>query len=1058
MKRKSLILFGYILTAMLIIGLVAVFALPLLKWHRLPETPMDIWVVDKTVPNPDRREHNGLFWILENKKMVNKQTGQAFHPQTDYYGFFPIDAEHYVTKELPTETQYPDLIYLADTYGVYKDDYLSTNVAGTRSELMYGGLSGNEFASIQANLGGGNTIVGEFNTASSPTNIANRQQLGQVFHGTWTGWSGRYFKDLTQGVEVPIWAIEDYEAQTDQKWNFTGEGMILVSDDTRIVVLQNGKEIGKDDIYLFFESAYQTEFGIENDIPYDYWFEWTLPDASAEIIASFHLDLTETGKAALEELGLPETFPAIVRSKNTQYTSYYFAGDFADSNSVGNWSHFSGYATWKKWFTFGTKGDNSTFYWRCYVPLMGKILDDSKLQQNKTNNDAPFTELSYTVRANGTQFELLRNGQWERFFSKGVNIGASTPGNWFTQFSHDEGMYLRWFKLIAEMNANTIRVYTLMSPQFYQALEHYNKSHSEAPLWLYQEVWPDENPPSGEYLNEEYNLAYQAEIKNVIDAIHGQANIPARIGRAYGIYTSDVSSYVVGYLVGRELEPEEVIQTNEENPNFSYSGEYLYCEDSASPTEAWLAQSCDYLLTYEASEYGWQHMVGVVSWPTLDPREHDSEWNIAGNKMLEYNDKVSVDINHISTNSNLKTGFFGAYHIYPNYPDFMNHEASYAEYQDSEGVFRYGGYLREFIAGHTKYPALVAEFGLATGMGNAHSNPDGYNHGGLTETEQGQGIVRMMKAIQQEGYTGGLIFEWSDEWAKKTWTTEPYIIPFERNVIWHSAVDPEQNYGILSVESTETKSEPYAIKGNGPIGTISLTADETYLWIEVDLTRKIDFSKETMVIGLDTYNRKNGNLNYGNQRSEQAPSGMEFVIQINGQEQAQLLAKSGYNVTKGGYASQDISENGTYETMSTLINKERITKSGEVIPAIYTDESRLRYGSLEKNSYSNWIIDGNRIQLRLPWNRINFTDPSNMRVLDDIRSIPTPQKDELATTITDGILVSGIVVDRETNWTTGKIGTANDQPFRWNNWDVPAYQEREKDSYAIIGEYFSTIK
>lgn len=42
-----------------------------------------------------------------------------------------------------------------------------------------------------------------------------------------------------------------------------------------------------------------------------------------------------------------------------------------------------------------------------------------------------------------------------------------------------------------------------------------------------------------------------------------------------------------------------------------------------------------------------------------------------------------------------------------------------------------GGYLQEFIAGHQKYPAIVAEFGLATGSGNAHENPDGYHHGGL---------------------------------------------------------------------------------------------------------------------------------------------------------------------------------------------------------------------------------------------------------------------------------------------------------------------------------------
>lgn len=78
--------------------------------------------------------------------------------------------------------------------------------------------------------------------------------------------------------------------------------------------------------------------------------------------------------------------------------------------------------------------------------------------------------------------------------------------------------------------------------------------------------------------------------------------------------------------------------------------------------------SCDYVLQYQEDTYAWQHPVGIVSWPTLDPTEHDSEWNESGDKSKQYNDKVAVDINHILTKEKLQAGFFGAYHIYPNYP------------------------------------------------------------------------------------------------------------------------------------------------------------------------------------------------------------------------------------------------------------------------------------------------------------------------------------------------------------------------------------------------------
>ena len=35
----------------------------------------------------------------------------------------------------------------------------------------------------------------------------------------------------------------------------------------------------------------------------------------------------------------------------------------------------------------------------------------------------------------------------------------------------------------------------------------------------------------------------------------------------------------------------------------------------------------------------------------------------------------------------------------------------------------------------------------------------------------------MMSAIKQEGYAGGMVFEWADEWFKFTWNTLPLEVP-----------------------------------------------------------------------------------------------------------------------------------------------------------------------------------------------------------------------------------------------------------------------------------------
>lgn len=657
-------------------------------------------------------------------------------------------------------------------------------------------------------------------------------------------------------------------------------------------------------------------------------------------------------------------------------------------------------------------------------------------------------------KAEGSSFYVWDGAKWEPVFIKGVNIGAALPGRWFTEFPEDEETYLDWLEKIGRMNANCVRVYTLLPPAFYRALFYYNLMHPEAPLWLFQELWPEEHPPGENYLDPGYTEGYFKEIRWGVDAIHGRARIPERRGRAWGVYDTDVSRYLMGYLVGRELEPEEVISTNKKNPGFSFKGQYLAATPEASPSEAWLAMSCDFAVAYEEKEYGVQHPVGIVSWPTLDPIEHDSEWNEWGRKELEFNDKVSININNMSTSGKLKAGFFGAYHIYPNYPDFMNNEEKYDLYRDEEGRLRYGGYLREFMDVHRKYPALVAEFGLATGMGTAHHSPDGYHHGGLSEEEQGRGIVRMMKAIKREGYAGGIVFEWLDEWAKKTWTTEPFMIPYERHVLWHNVIDPEQNYGLYAMETKGPKDFEATTKAGGIIRELRVAYDGSFLYLDIDLNRDFRFGEHKLLIGLDTYDRKRGEFRFAPGIEVKAPTGLEFVIEISPEKKARILVNPGYNTAQGKFSSKTSFE-GEFQEMRPLINKERVTRQGKRIPARYEDASALRYGSFASNSHNHWYWEGNRLKIRIPWGRINVTDPSSLRVLDDQRSFSTLERDQLRTIRTDGIAVHALLYDPEHRKVLDVLSTK--EPYAWKGWEKPDYQARLKKSYYIVARFFDNV-
>ena len=271
------------------------------------------------------------------------------------------------------------------------------------------------------------------------------------------------------------------------------------------------------------------------------------------------------------------------------------------------------------------------------------------------------------------------------------------------------------------MNLNTLRVYTLLPPSFYRAFELFNKNHREDPLYLIQEIWPEEHPPGENYLNPAYDRAYEEEIRLTVDALHGRAQVEPRTGRAWGEYTADISPWLMAWLVGRELEPDEVLTTNALNPAYTYKGNWLSAPEGPA-TESWLASACDLTITHEWERYGSSRPVGIVSWPILDKLSHPVEWT---DPALEgrppANDKAVVDIERILLEDSSFGGFFGGYHIYPNYPDFMNNQSSYASYTDQEGTFRYGGYLQEFMASHTKYPAIIAEYGISTSAATAQS-------------------------------------------------------------------------------------------------------------------------------------------------------------------------------------------------------------------------------------------------------------------------------------------------------------------------------------------------
>ncbi len=662
-------------------------------------------------------------------------------------------------------------------------------------------------------------------------------------------------------------------------------------------------------------------------------------------------------------------------------------------------------------------------------------------------------------RVEGKDF-LVRNlaGDFEPFFVKGVDIGAAKPGYWPGEFGVTQEDYTRWFQLIGQMHANTIRVYVLQMPAFYDALLAYNLT-AKTPLYLMQGIYMNEELIStylDAYCNDgELVKSFYNDLKNTIDIVHGNATVEKLPGNAGGMYTSDISSYVIGYLPGIEFSADFILGTNEKNPDkMSFSGTYVYTEN-ASPFEVFLAESQEYMIAYEMEHYDVQRPIAITNWVTADPLKHPGE----PNPSME--DAVSVDVEHIKATASYTAGFFASYHVYPYYPDMMSYDPAYVS---GENPNPYRAYLTELNAYHTM-PVLIAEFGIPTSRGKTHENAvTGFDQGNVEETAQGNMLVSMMQDIRDVGCMGGLIFSWQDEWFKRTWNTTDQE-EVERRPYWFSVESPEKSFGLLAFDPGVTTA--VLIDGNAnewsPSDVVtetgdlrlSVKSDEAYLYFMIDLG-SLRFGQDSVYIAADTIPNQ-GNLSYEGIPFAQAA---DFLISINTEANSIMLVDPYYDVFQYQYsvqrqlvdpiAHQAGKNSGTFVPLYAAMNRKIVLPgTEEVIPFSKFDAGALTYGisdpsSPRFNSLADFYSSGNIVELRIPWLLFNVRDPGTKNIIADWN----------VTGAVTGQHIDGFSFVVFSGQATGTVSFGK---YVWESWNLPTYHERLKKSYAIVQACYASI-
>lgn len=677
----------------------------------------------------------------------------------------------------------------------------------------------------------------------------------------------------------------------------------------------------------------------------------------------------------------------------------------------------------------------------------------------------------YFAKSEGETLYLDRGSGFEEFELKGVNLGLGKPGHYATELAITKEEYLRWFRQIKDLGANVIRTYTLAGPDFYEAFYEFNRNNPD-PLYLIHGVWVDDYLINSSYsaLDEEFYEPFFRDCKKTVDVVHGRHKEQGENSVLPRFYRWDVSPWVCGYILGVEWEGTLVTYTDQSFPQREQlDGEYFYTED-ASNFEIFLASAGEKTAAYETRKYGAQRMIAFSNWPTTDPLTYPQ-------KLTEYYTKsAQINVEHIHWKEAFGPGQFASYHIYPYYPDYYSYMPVHEENT-------YLQYLRDINEHHTM-PVVITEFGVPSSRGMAAREESlGRNQGGMSEKEQGEALVSMYRDIKAAGSAGGIVFTWQDEWFKRTWNTmqnvDLTVTPY-----WSDYQTNEQYFGLLSFDPGKEKSVCYP-DGDKSEWTekdliseqdgvrLSMKRDERYLYFLVE-QEGFDILSDKLYIPIDT-TPKSGSLRAGNLGVEMDRAA-DFVVELNGMNNSQVLAQEYYDIinalfydritpwsifsqefvrsdieefvpirlllTKTSYFERESTEDMNYlDDRSIPFYEYDYTNSLQYSLIETSETGKLTYGNgnpdaPDFNSLADFCGGDGFVELRLPWQLLNFADPSRMNIHDDYY---------------EHYGVEYLHIDRLYAGAGDGTGTIEMKPFDLEPLGRrPAYHERLKESYYIL--------
>jgi hypothetical protein len=369
----------------------------------------------------------------------------------------------------------------------------------------------------------------------------------------------------------------------------------------------------------------------------------------------------------------------------------------------------------------------------------------------------------------------------------------------------------------------------------------------------------------------------------------------------------------------------------------------------------------------------------------------------------------------------------------------------------------YSGYLHELRSYHGDQAVMITEFGVPSSLGVAHFGPIGRDQGNHSEQEALRMDGDMLRDIKEEGYAGGVVFEWMDEWFKFTWNTVGLELPGDRRQLWRNDLTNEEFFGLTAAgpgskpavvvdgkdDEWDSNGSQVIAESRGPVQEARAVKDEQYLSLRLRLDQAESWREHPITIGLDIRPGANGGLpqHPGVFRSADValvvgPAHAE-LFQAAWWEPTRIRYGLGYGEIKVDPAEMKPGSGAWVHPLQIVNRPYQGPATGEKRPAEVHELDKLPIGTADpsSNDFDGRTLvaaDGEVVEAQLPWALLGYSDPSSSKLFEEHPQGPT-------TTLAAGRVGIGVLSEG-----TPLLATSG---YAWERWQRVTWNERRKAGF-----------